>query len=211
VRSLERTIGRAWAWRGAKLAVRLLEAPIGEHELSAKELSLVDAARAEHRRQQLRAGRAIAHAVARAAGLRSRVEVLQSESGRPRLSGAAAGWRLSLSHGGALAAAIIGHSAVGIDVEPLSREAQVTRVVAGWGRRRGRQRVPTPSLPLPLALLQWTAWEAMGKLTGKGVLAGAKATIRPELGTDGLTAQARGRHLRWWLVQGHVLCAAVIE
>lgn len=207
--ALERAPGRAWKWGGAALVVRSLAAPVTDRELSPAEQKLVQAARAEHRRKELQAGRAAAHAALRAVGIRSRVEVLQSASGRPHLSSNAAAWQLSICHGGGLAAAIVGQSAVGIDVEPLSRQAQVARVVAGWGQRMGNRHEPDPVLPLPLALLQWTAWEALGKVTGRGVLAGAKLLIRPELTPAGLTAKLRGRHLRWWTVQDHVLCAAV--
>jgi phosphopantetheinyl transferase len=206
VSALELPRDRALRWKGATVVVRRLRARVLAAELSRGERALVQAARSPKRRQELRVGRATLHAALRAAGEKRSTEVLSSKQGRPQLVGLT-GWCVSLCHGGELVAAAVARGPVGIDVEPLSRLPQVTRVVEGWTHPpRG---APVPELPVPLAFLQWTAWEALGKLTGKGVLAGAKSFIRPELTADGLVARSRGRRLRWWTLADHILCVAV--
>ncbi|MHB8418421.1 MAG: 4'-phosphopantetheinyl transferase family protein [Myxococcales bacterium] len=201
---LPRDFERGWSWAGTAVALHRLRDAVADEELSAGELALARAARSERRRQELRAGRAAAHAALRAAGRRRRSEVLCSEEGLPRLIDAR-GWRVSICHAGDWAAATSARAPVGIDLEPLSRLRQVARVVEGWGGGP----IADPDLPLPLPLLRWTAWEALGKLSGRGVLAGAKRPIRPRLTAAGLIAQSEGARLRWWTFDAHLLCLAV--
>ncbi len=201
--SPDRTL-RVWTWGGAAIAALPLASSNAEDALSSRERSLVRAASSERRKRELRAGRSAARAALRAAGLRTPVEVLGSAEGWPRLAGTR-GWHVSICHAGDWAAAIAARVPVGIDLEPLARLGQVERVVAGWNEQA---LVPSAPFPWPAPLIQWTAWEALGKLTREGVLAGARIAVRPRRTADGLACRLPRRSLRWWCLEGHVLCAA---
>jgi hypothetical protein len=196
--------GSSWSWRGAGIATRSLRVLVAQNQLSAEELALVREAPRPKRKQEIRVGRIAAHAALRNAGLEERTEVLRSNDGSPVLR-SAGGWRVSICHGGEWAGAAASLGGVGIDIEPVSRLGQVGRVVDGWSEASAT----SVGLPLPWPLLQWTAWEALAKVSGAGVLAERKWVVRPRLTGDGLVAQSAGCSLRWWGVDEHVLCVAV--
>lgn len=191
-------------WRGVTLVVRPLAQPVAPNELCHSERALVTAARSPNRRREIRAGRAAAHDAFRAAGVKNNLAVLRTATGQPQISGAE-GWHVSLSHGGALVAAACARFSLGVDVVPLDRLAQVSRVVAGQGGFALPSNHGSPLLPL----LLWSAWEALGKVTGEGVLSETHTLVQPRRSGKGFVARAGARLLRWWALPGHLVCVAV--
>ncbi len=185
-------------WRGVTLVVRPLRERV-PGELSRAERALVRSAGSDARRRELRAGRLVAHLALRAAGVKGRVEVLRAAAGQPALS-KLAGWHLSLSHGGALVAAVCARRRVGVDVVALARVAQIERVVEGHAR----------AVAPGTAALVWTAWEALGKVSGEGVLSETRTALQPRRARGGFVARVGARRLRWWTLPGHLVCVAVL-
>jgi 4'-phosphopantetheinyl transferase EntD len=200
------THGLRTRWRGVTLVVRPLAQRVATNELAHSERALVTAARSPNRRHEIRAGRAAAHDAFRAAGVKNNLAVLRSATGQPQISGLE-GWHVSLSHGGALVAAACARFPLGVDVVPLDRLSQVSRVVAGHAGFA----VPLDSRSPLAPLLLWSAWEALGKVTGEGVLSETHTQVRPRRSLGGFVARAGARLLRWWALPGHLVCVAVPE
>jgi phosphopantetheinyl transferase len=192
---------------GATVALRRLDDIANGSDLSEGEQALVVAAKSPSRRQELRAGRAAAHAAFRAAGALPPQEVLKSLDGRPMMA-RSRGWYLSLAHDGDLAVAACDTLPVGVDLAPFRREAQLERVVrSAIGAELARPLEGHVTWPVPLVL--WTAWEAFGKQRGVGVL-GEAMRGRIHVGMDGESATAvlGQSRLRWWTDDENVFCLA---
>lgn len=192
----------------ALLALRAIGACVADDELTPLERGLADAAPSEKRRQEIRAGRAAARAALTAFDPQLRlVSVLAEVDGRPRLEPPGGG-HVSLAHDGVLAIAAFSLAPVGVDLLALDRTEQARRVVEqriATGRARALEPGPRP---WDEAVLLWTAWEALGKHSGGGVLAGAmRAQIAPTTGEQ-LTADVNGVRLRWLAAEGSLVCLA---
>src|SRR5271167_1397005 len=106
-------------------------------------------------------------------------DVLVSSALRPLLD-PPTGWFLSLAHDGGLAVAACARRAVGVDVVPFSRRQQVERTVRAALESRAASGLVAEATPWSSALVLWSAWEAIGKRTGEGVLGAMHERIRPE-------------------------------
>jgi 4'-phosphopantetheinyl transferase EntD len=195
---------------GANVAFRRLDDLLDDEELSPRERALAAGAESEWRRREIMAGRAAAHAALRAAGVFPLPEVLTSTDRRPLLL-PPCGWHLSLAHDGELAVAACARTAVGVDIVPLARRAQIERAVrsaldsgaTGTGSM-------AELVPYPRALLLWSAWEALGKQSGEGVFQGMQASIHAVLDEQGAATIIDGRCLRWWWNGTHLVCLATV-
>jgi phosphopantetheinyl transferase len=118
---------------------------------------------------------------------------------------------VSLAHDEGLAVAACARAPVGIDVVYLGRASQLTRVVRSVLEEHP-DRAPSIAgvLPWPAAVVAWTAWEALGKLSGVGVL-GLSLTdgLEVNVAEGGAVGAAGGSRLRWWAEGQHVFCLAV--
>jgi len=178
-------------------------------ELSRAELNLVSTGATPRRRGELSAGRKAAALAFDALAVGGRPSVLSDDAGRPRLVPPGE-WHVSLAHDGLLAAAAVARAPIGIDLIDLRRLAQLTRVV--------RDRIVTERAvglvgdfaAHPAPLLLWSAWEALGKQTGGGVLSGPmQALIEPRVDEEGqATASVGNSRLQWWLDDHHFFCLA---
>lgn len=180
-----------------------------EDGLSAAERALVDEAGSERRRAELRGGRAAAReAFSALHPHRPPPQVLTHPDGRPLLV-PQDGRFVSLAHDDGYVAAAASTSPVGLDVLGLHRAAQAARVVEARiasGRATG---LPRGAYPWPEAALLWTAWEALGKRTGRGVLSEAMLLrLMPEAGPEGLVARTANASVFWWEAEGLLLCLA---
>jgi hypothetical protein len=79
---------------------------------------------------------------------------------------------VSLAHDGGAIAAAYGRAPVGIDLLAIDRLTQAERVVRARLARGARGLVGGNPTGWPDAALLWTAWEAAGKRSGRGVLSG---------------------------------------
>jgi 4'-phosphopantetheinyl transferase EntD len=208
-RAPDRTRSPPWKFGGATVATRRLDDLANGDDLSRGEQALVSAARSELRRKELAAGRAAAHEALRAAGSPSPHRVLKDSDQRPRLAGSR-GWFLSLAHDGDLAVAACDTHPIGVDVAPFLRRAQLERVVgsaidAQLARPLGGEAVWPPSL------LLWTAWEALGKQRGVGVLGEAmEAQLEVQMTGDCAVATWGHSRLRWWTDEENLFCLATM-
>jgi 4'-phosphopantetheinyl transferase N-terminal domain len=193
---------------GANVAFRRLDALIDNGELSPGERTFAAAAGSEPRRREIMAGRAAAHAALRAAGVSPLPEVLTSTDRRPLLR-PPCGWHLSIAHDGELAVAACARTAVGVDVVPLARQAQIERAVRSAldSRSAGMDSMSEIGL-YGRALLLWSGWEALGKQSGEGVFQGMRASIHPVWNERGAMTIVDGRCLRWWWHGTHLVCLA---
>lgn len=186
---------------------------VPDEALSAAERGLADATGSDLRRREIRAGRAAARALfARLSPGLARTSVLRDAEGAPRLDPPGE-WTVSLAHDREVVAAAAAQGPVGLDVLQESRFAQARTVVEA--RIERSRAVPLGGAwpeDLPESALLWTAWEALGKLTKKGVLGGAMqvalvARGRPELP---LEAHAPGVRVRWWRDEGALVALASV-
>jgi len=202
-----RQIPQLLRFDGAIVATRRLDDPTNGDDLSRGERALVSAAKEESRRQEIRAGRAAAHEALRAAGSPWPEEVLKAPDERPSIGGSQ-GWYVSLAHDGQLAVAACATHPIGVDLAPFHRLAQLDRVVrssigAGLGRPLGVEAA------WPASLLLWTAWEALAKQRGVGVLGEAmQAAICPRMAGDHALATLGQNQLRWWNDEENLFCLA---
>lgn len=185
-----------------------LAAPVDDHALTPAERGLCDAAASDERRRELRAGRAAFHLALSACTTRP-ASLLHDAAGRPRLE-PPSDWFVSIAHDGDWALAAVSNAAVGIDLVPLSRADRVRHVVSQrLATHRARPLAAGSEQPFDEALLLWTAWEALGKRSGGGVLAGPmRRSLKVERSVEGATSIDGDDRLRWWLHEGHVLCVA---
>jgi hypothetical protein len=192
---------------GATVAIRRLDDIANDSDLSEGEQVLVAAAQRPSRRQELRAGRAAAHAAFRAAGVLPRQEVLQSVDGRPMLA-LSRGWHLSLAHDGAVAVAACDTHPLGVDLAPFCRAAQLERVVrSAIGAEFAKPLEGHVVWPVPLVL--WTGWEALGKQRGVGVLGNAmRGALRLRMVGESAIAILGQSRLRWWTDEENLFCLA---
>jgi 4'-phosphopantetheinyl transferase EntD len=172
------------------------------------ERTLVTSAGSEHRRRELVGGR-LAGIDALGASSVARPQILMNSEGRPVLE-PPDGRHISIAHDAGVAVAAVGDAPVGVDVIPLARQPQARRVVDEHiSKARG---VPLDGhhRPWPQALMLWTAWEALGKQSGHGVLGGASLEhLSPAPGPDGTALAAAGSRLvRWWVEGEALLCLA---
>ena len=194
---------------GAVLArVHFDEAP---EPTPAAERLLVEEARTENRRLELRAGRAAARQAFEAAGLFPVPAVLPDASGRPVVD--LPGWHVSLAHDARVAVAAVAADVVGLDVIDLSRAGDVARVVgARIASGRARPLCGRGLAGLGPAMLLWSAWEALGKRTGGGVLSGPMLLdIAPVPVDDGAVALLAGARVRWYRDSEVLVCLATSE
>jgi phosphopantetheinyl transferase len=191
------------------LATHRLDAEVPASALRPGEQGLVDAAQGDHRRRELAAGRAAARLAFAAAGAPPHLQVLADAKGRPVVEPPGP-WHVSIAHDGALAAAAVSLAPVGVDLIPLARAEAARKVVE---RRistgRARPLAVASARPFDEALLLWTAWEALGKRTGGGVLSGVMdEPLCVDASGEHPAASAGGVRLRWLLVDGHLCCVA---
>ncbi len=172
------------------------------------ESALVAAARSEGRRLELRAGRAAASRAFEAAGLTPAPAVLSEASGRPVVD--TPGWHVSIAHDARIALAAVARRPVGVDVLDLSRGDDVARVVGARiasGRARPLLGAGVPAVPSHLLL--WSAWEALGKRTGGGILSGPMMLdIEARPVDEGAVARVAGEHVWWFIDGGLLVCIA---
>jgi 4'-phosphopantetheinyl transferase EntD len=193
------------------VAWQALEATIPVDRLHPLEQQLLATAGSDARRRELLAGRVAAHRALEALGAPAGLAVITDTSGRPMIQPAGA-WHVSLAHDGLYALAAASTQAVGVDLITLDRAAQAGRVVTHrieTGRARGF--AAGARCPWDAALMLWTAWEALGKRTGEGVLAGAAVHALALEETRGPvpTALAGAARLHWFLVDDrHLACVA---
>jgi len=200
----------AAALDGAHVAFRRLDDPIDDGELSPGERALASSAKGEPRRREILSGRAAAHAALAAAGVYPLPEVLTSPERRPLLVPPCGFW-LSLAHDGDLAVAACSRAAVGVDVVPFARRAQIGRTVRSALEARAATMDPMIRDPrFPPALLLWTGWEALGKQSGEGVFCGMEARLHSEPDENGAIAVVGERRLRWWRHGAHLVCLATV-
>ncbi len=192
----------------AVLVARALALEVSDDELSAAERGLADAAPSQTRRQELRAGRAAAREAFLTAEAGSPPSVLQDGRGRPRLD-PPGDWFVSLAHDRALACAAVARAPVGVDLLAFAREGPAARVVAERIRSGlGTALLPGSVSPFPESMLLWTAWEALGKRTGEGVLTATRVPLRVERRENVPTAFTAEARVRWFEIEGHLLCLA---
>lgn len=183
-----------------------------ESTLSPPERALVESARSDRRRQELTAGRIAARATLEALRpLPSPLpDVLADPSGRP-VCVPDVGVFVSIAHDEGMAAAAVARAPIGLDVLRLDRADQADRVVRAridTGRATGLLR--QVDAPWSDGLVLWTAWEALGKLSGEGVLGEAMLTrLEPEPHGHALVARTRDAELRWWIEGGFAVCLAL--
>lgn len=220
-------------------SAHIFSAPLDEvpdSELSASEISLAKKAPSEQRRLELRAGRAMARQALLALSPNSPVTILADSKGRPQVIGQSA--HLSIAHTRHQVFAAAAPNPLGIDAESFERTGQIARVVASlkqrgraaslrWDSDLARQVAEASSLAVKEgnpglfhpaaswndATLLWTAWEALGKLAGDGVLSGV---MLQEIRIEGVEAETQqlvgssvGRRLWWWGESGHLCCLAM--
>lgn len=181
--------------------------PLDASALWPSERALIDTAREPRRARELLAGRL----AARHAFLRSGVEpppaVLRAFDGRPRLEPPLDGWFVSLAHDGESVVAAVGRQPVGVDVLLASRFDSAGRVVAQrLATGRARALPPHPPSPWPDAALCWTAWEALGKHDGKGVLPAMQRPLSLQIEGDRVEGRCERLRLRWWSQADALLC-----
>jgi phosphopantetheinyl transferase len=184
------------------------EAPVPE---DAVERAFVEGAWSEERRHELTAGRAAARRAFEAAGCAPAPRVGADGAGRPVAD--MAGWHVSIAHDGRVAFAAVAARPVGIDAIALDRTGDVVRVVtARISSGRAKPLVGAAPLGFERAMLLWSAWEALGKRTGGGILSGP---MRLDIATvpvdDGAVACVGEARLRWFVDQEHLVCLATSE
>lgn len=109
----------------------------------------------------------IRHALAAASGCEARH--CSPADARPRTSDQPPGWQLSISHSGGVAGcAVSAGTAIGLDIEPITRRPSWQKVVKRWFSPQERAWLLAADDPEAF-LRVWTLKEAWLKATGRGI------------------------------------------
>ena len=194
------------------IALHPLAEPVPLDRLHPAELELVRSSSSAPRQVELAAGRFAARIALAALGATPQLAVLADVDGRPRID-PASDLFISLAHDGLYAVAAASRHPVGVDVMSFDRAASARKVVeTRVATGRGQSLTPGSALPFDEALMLWTAWEALGKRTGGGVLSGpAHSVIKVEQASDGAFACVGDALVRWRAFDGHLLCIAGVR
>jgi len=201
----------------AVVALVSVRGPVDATALSPEELALVEGASSSTRRQELLAGRAAVRSALRAVGRPAPRAVLSGLDGRPQLLYDASIVppaelpSVSIAHDGSWAAAAVSMRAVGVDLAGTSRQDRVMAVIARLvAQGRALAVPPTPGCPFDPALMTWTAWEALGKRTGEGVLPAMTSVISAPRREGGRwIARSTEARLTWFDHDDVLGCTAV--
>lgn len=200
-------VEQAVAFTDAVVVVLPPSSALDASALAPSERALVDAAREPRRARELLAGRIAARQAFLQSGVEHPPAVLRAYDGRPRLAPATDGWFVSLAHDGELVVAAVARQPVGVDVLLATRFASAERVVSQrLATGRARPLPPHPPAPWPDAALCWTAWEALGKHDGRGVLPAMQRPLSLQVGDDRVEGRSDGLRLRWWSQADALLC-----